>query len=329
MTDVTDELVRYFAVILLVTCSQHAFAESVKTPQGDLAVQDRVVTIAGRSIPNLPPANAGIYIEKTYVYPSQTDVLLQYAGGSACPARYRWLVVTDSIVGVSPEFGTCSDLITITKQQSEITVEAPAFRSGTAGRFAYDGITLTSVNIDSSGRESQAKTERGAILRDNRRTNLNLPPVSIPEATAGGASKSTLATTRAPDSQPRPKAQQGNSSHEPRQNSAPRVDYSIKPGGGTGFFVLSLNDFDAGGMATAAVMTGCPVEAKPSIIINSKGAGPIQIDEYVFPHGCFGDKTTAPTYGVGILAPTDRSYAMGFAYRKGKRVEVINYIKNQ
>ena len=54
-------------------------------------------------------------------------LLLQNNGGSACPARYRFITVSASGIAASPEFGTCSDLIYPTGDARGVTVAMPAF----------------------------------------------------------------------------------------------------------------------------------------------------------------------------------------------------------
>jgi hypothetical protein len=50
-------------------------------------------------------------IVANYEMGKQDVVLVQNDGGSACPALFRFLTITGSGVRVSPEFGTCTDII--------------------------------------------------------------------------------------------------------------------------------------------------------------------------------------------------------------------------
>ncbi len=81
----------------------------------------------GRPVPSAVQANKSLSLVARHEV-GRTDVLLlQNNGGSACPARYRFITVSASGIAASPEFGTCSDLIYPTADERGVTVVLPAF----------------------------------------------------------------------------------------------------------------------------------------------------------------------------------------------------------
>ena len=58
--------------------------------------------------------NAALHIVAHYEQEDQDIVLLQDTGGALCPALYRFATLTPKGIAVTPEFGTCSDIASVT-----------------------------------------------------------------------------------------------------------------------------------------------------------------------------------------------------------------------
>ncbi len=65
-------------------------------------------------------------------------VLLQDNGGTACPALYRFVSVNRRGARVTSAFGTCSDLLHITRQRETIIVDMPALEGPFATKTERD-----------------------------------------------------------------------------------------------------------------------------------------------------------------------------------------------
>ena len=58
--------------------------------------------------------NNALHLVAHFELPDRDIVLLQNTGGTACPALYRFATLTQQGIAVTPEFGTCSDIASIT-----------------------------------------------------------------------------------------------------------------------------------------------------------------------------------------------------------------------
>lgn len=57
--------------------------------------------------------NSALHIVAHFELEGQDIVLLQDTGGTACPALYRFATLSPQGIGVTPEFGTCTNIATI------------------------------------------------------------------------------------------------------------------------------------------------------------------------------------------------------------------------
>ena len=65
-------------------------------------------------------------------------------GGNGCAAEYAWLHAVPGDVRLSPVFGNCSDLATVSADAETVTVTLPAPDAATGQTaFVYDGRTVT------------------------------------------------------------------------------------------------------------------------------------------------------------------------------------------
>lgn len=73
-------------------------------------------------------------------------VLIQNNGGTACPALYHVATITSSGIKVTPEFGTCSDLIDYAKNKDTLTFALP--RMDRLGVLSYYTYNIKTKNIE-------------------------------------------------------------------------------------------------------------------------------------------------------------------------------------
>lgn len=57
--------------------------------------------------------NSALHIAAHFELEGQDIVLLQDTGGTACPALYRFATLSPQGIGVTPEFGTCTNIATV------------------------------------------------------------------------------------------------------------------------------------------------------------------------------------------------------------------------
>lgn len=96
-----------------MTAVVHGYDSSVKTRYGTVSVRadDNVLLFRGKPVVPGIEGNSGLSIVASYEHGQTPVLLLQSAGGSACPAMFRVVSLTTSGVRSTPEFGTCSDII--------------------------------------------------------------------------------------------------------------------------------------------------------------------------------------------------------------------------
>lgn len=64
-------------------------------------------------------------------------------GDNACPVMYRWVVLRADSYKVSPEFGSCSNLIEVSAQGGQLTLRTPSRESSEKiDIYDYDGKTI-------------------------------------------------------------------------------------------------------------------------------------------------------------------------------------------
>lgn len=130
-------------------------ADGVTTPFGKLSVSDNVLLLDGKPVNPRVEGNNSLGFVVQVALKNRRAVLVQNNGGTACPATYRWVTVSDGGYTVSPEFGSCSDLVKISTVSKTLVVTMPGFAGDsepaaerkraarTRMTYAYDGKTLT------------------------------------------------------------------------------------------------------------------------------------------------------------------------------------------
>ncbi|PXX13591.1 hypothetical protein C7399_114160 [Paraburkholderia tropica] len=131
-------------------------ADGVTTPFGKLSVSvDNVLLLNGKPVNPHFEGNNSLSFVAQVALKNHRAVLVQNNGGAACPASYRWVMVSDGGYIVSPEFGSCSDLAKVSTVSETLVVTMPGFAGDSepaaerkrAARtrmiYVYDGKTLT------------------------------------------------------------------------------------------------------------------------------------------------------------------------------------------
>lgn len=97
-------------------------------------VRGKLLALLGRTPAPTPVAtasadpvqgNAALHVVAHFEQEGQDIVLLQDSGGTACPALYRFATLTPQGITVTREFGTCSDLATVTLEDTSNGMKEP------------------------------------------------------------------------------------------------------------------------------------------------------------------------------------------------------------
>ena len=295
---------RAAAWILGVSCllggaAQAAAPAQVNTPRGPLVIRGNALMLGGQPLPSLAGTVARISVARSYVYAKQTDVLLKFASGAACPARYRWLAVRAEAVTLSPQFGTCNELTRLQKAKTHIGVYTPAFRSGRATRYDYDGATLVTIEYDQAGKPWRRFETHVAFAEGDGGPEQ----IAIPVATAGTPPATPLREI-------------------PLVSEA---EFILRAPTAADRSILK------GDVVYEARARGCKAENKKPYILRTRGAGNVKVRETVFPDGCFAGRATGPIYGLGVITAYDYEYGVDkiFEYTAYGRRKLFGYIKSQ
>ena len=89
------------------------YEKSLKTRYGVVSVreEDNFLLFQGKPVKPAIEGNSSLSIVANYEIGKIDVLLLQNAGGTACPALFHFVHVGPTGLRVSPEFGTCSDII--------------------------------------------------------------------------------------------------------------------------------------------------------------------------------------------------------------------------
>jgi len=79
---------------------------------------------------------------------SDIILIMNNSGGRLCPVQYFFVTVkSESDVQLSPEFGTCSDLIKISQNGEQVIATMPDYSSGKKVKYAYIGGVVTENGV--------------------------------------------------------------------------------------------------------------------------------------------------------------------------------------
>lgn len=121
--------------LLLLTLSiTPAFAEKIKTRFGELSVVNRLVDdgdailrLNGKPVQPTVEGNNGLSFIKVFQIGATDVALIQDNGGTGCPALYYFVTLSAAGTRVSPQFGSCSDLVDTKLNGQQIQVTMPGF----------------------------------------------------------------------------------------------------------------------------------------------------------------------------------------------------------
>ena len=89
------------------------YEKMVKTRFGVVSVreEDNLLLFKGKPVAPAIEGNSSLSIVANYEMGQSDVLLLQDNGGTACPARFRFITVSAAGLRTTPEFGSCSDII--------------------------------------------------------------------------------------------------------------------------------------------------------------------------------------------------------------------------
>lgn len=119
-------------------------AGDVLTRYGKLSTnEDNILIFNGKVVKPEIQGNNSLSFPVVFKIGNTDVVLVQNNGGSACPALFNLLSITQSGTKKTPEFGTCSDLISHKQTASRITITMPKMRGRGKAIFDYENGVLT------------------------------------------------------------------------------------------------------------------------------------------------------------------------------------------
>lgn len=114
------------------------------TPYGAISIsEDKVLLVNGKPTIPVVEGDFSLSVKQHTVFQSGYALLIMnISGGTACPAQYRWVLLEASGPKVTPEFGTCSDLVQVTQANNSLMVTMPNMADGRSVLYAFDGSTV-------------------------------------------------------------------------------------------------------------------------------------------------------------------------------------------
>lgn len=148
---------------LLLLAATAALAGSPALAQEVLDSPSGQVRITGETLKKkVVVGDTVLPIDDSYAYASLGEkvgnlILIHVSsGGTGCPGMFQWLDTTPGQVGLTKEFGTCSDLPVVSHTDEVVTVTLPSLDVSKGSiAFDYDGkqITERMLGLESSGVE--------------------------------------------------------------------------------------------------------------------------------------------------------------------------------
>lgn len=136
---------KYIFAALLFFCSIGVTnAQTLKTPYGVLSVTNNSDLLIDQKQFS-PKVNGGMGIDFVFStkYGDKFAVLLSMnSGGNACPATYRWVLLTEKSFEASPDFGNCSEEAKGSLVGSDLIVQVPRYGTAPAAKYSFNGSQL-------------------------------------------------------------------------------------------------------------------------------------------------------------------------------------------
>ncbi|MGE8638085.1 MAG: hypothetical protein ACN6PR_05550 [Achromobacter sp.] len=206
---------------------------------------------------------------------------------------------------------------------------------------SFDGLILSLRFSDPVQSPAPASAPAAAPAADRTPPPARLPTANPPPATTPASSAvGTYNSGRLAASRPSMAERQASAGVAPPASAARATDPAVanrdvQPYSGYGFAVRVPEAADRSIMDSTivqeALAQGCKVRKPQRQIVISRNAGPLNVDEVVFPQGCFGARGTPPLYGVGTIQSPARnaSQYLVFDYDDQARERLIDYLSRQ
>lgn len=134
------------------------------TPFGALSVNDdNLLMLNGKAVNPRVEGNNSLSFVAQVALRNRRAVLVQDNGGTACPATYRWVIVSDGAYALSPPFGSCSDLVNVSVDSNVLVVTMPGFVGPFEPAAAQKSAARKRMTYRYNG---QTLTENGKVVRD-------------------------------------------------------------------------------------------------------------------------------------------------------------------
>ncbi len=133
-----------FLALGLLAAAAPAAADPVATRFGVMDYDDnaRLLTYQGKPVRNAEPNN-GFNLYGPKAAGAYDLVMVENMGGSFCPAQYRVAVLSSAGLKLSPEFGTCSDLMDSHFDGQKLKMVQPDMKTGEPVLFVLDPATAS------------------------------------------------------------------------------------------------------------------------------------------------------------------------------------------
>jgi hypothetical protein len=137
-------VIKYIIVIAILLQATSLFAQvNSETIKGALAIKDNILYLNDRAVYPKIEGGFSLTIKENITYKDGNAILLMNSsGGTACPALYRFIMLTPSYIKQTPEFGNCSDLPKVSTEGEKLKLTFRKFKSSEKLIYIYDGNEL-------------------------------------------------------------------------------------------------------------------------------------------------------------------------------------------
>ncbi|WP_321968656.1 hypothetical protein [Paraburkholderia tropica] len=150
------------AAVGTVMVSDTGGDQSAKTPFGKLSTNDsNVLLLDGKPVSPQIQGNNSLSFVAQVAMKNRRAVLVQDNGGTACPALYHWVILSEGSYTVGPEFGSCSDLPKVSTESGKLIVTMPDFVGDAASEAEQKRVAKRTKKYVYNGK---AMTENGKPL---------------------------------------------------------------------------------------------------------------------------------------------------------------------
>lgn len=126
------------AIALVASLASVAYAQNYALRHGSLRVDDdHLLFFNDKPVwPKVQGNNSLTFIDK-WRFGNNDVVLVQDNGGTACPASYHFVTTGKWGAKSTPAFGSCSDLIKVTRKANTIRVDMPSYTNRNQSEETY------------------------------------------------------------------------------------------------------------------------------------------------------------------------------------------------